>query len=82
MDSSVILEMVSENSIQLESQPHNIGLNVSIDSHGNSILARSVSQGRQRTEHKPRFVEFVCSYTESYQKHFGVARKTSTSYNI
>ncbi|KAG1775303.1 hypothetical protein EV702DRAFT_973474 [Suillus placidus] len=56
--------MVSENSIQLKSQASQI--NMSIDSAGNSIAADRVPC-KQEMEHKPRFLEFTCSYVEVFR---------------
>lgn len=61
MDSSIILEMVSENSIQLKSQASQH--NMSMYSAGNSIVADRVLS-KKEMEHKPRFLEFTCSHAE------------------
>ncbi|KAI9572044.1 hypothetical protein HD554DRAFT_1625820 [Boletus coccyginus] len=67
MDSSIILEMVSEHSLRLESQPTTYIGDVSIDSHGNFILPQGLSQARKHGMHKPRFIEFTCSYVEVFR---------------
>ena len=54
--------MVSETSIQINSQRHQH--DVSLDSAGNSIVAQGLSQARQYAKKKPRFVEFSCSHIE------------------
>lgn len=37
---------------------------ISIDSNGNSILPQGLSQAMKHGMHKPRFIEFTCSYIE------------------
>jgi hypothetical protein len=53
--------MVSEISLPLKSQASQ--KDMSIDSEGNTIIARRF-QGKMETEKKPRFVEFTCSHFE------------------
>ncbi|KAN0092974.1 Telomerase ribonucleoprotein complex - RNA binding domain containing protein [Tylopilus felleus] len=54
MDSSVIL-------------PMRYSGDVSIDSSGNSILPQGLSQAKKYAMHKPRFIEFTCSYVEVFR---------------
>ncbi|KAK7690659.1 hypothetical protein QCA50_005758 [Cerrena zonata] len=65
MDSSVILEMMSETSMVLCSQGP-LSLNDSLDSHGNTIIAKGLTQLREDSKNKPRFAEFTCSYAEVF----------------
>ncbi|CCM03069.1 uncharacterized protein FIBRA_05189 [Fibroporia radiculosa] len=67
LDSSIILEMMSEYSSQLRSQPTMALYNDSVDSAGNTIIARGLSQARKHVSSKPRFAEFACSYVEVYR---------------
>lgn len=54
---------MSETSMILCSQGPLSG-NDSLDSHGNTIIAKGLSQLREDSKLKPRFAEFTCSYTE------------------
>lgn len=65
-DSSMILEMMSERSIQLLSQAQGAG-NISVDSSKGSIAPWGLSQAESHAKMKPRFVEFSCSYVEVYR---------------
>ncbi|KAH9481585.1 Telomerase reverse transcriptase [Psilocybe cubensis] len=65
-DSSVILEMMSENSIQLKSQLVTGQGNISYDSSGNPIPAFGLTQAQKHAKQKPRFVEFACSHLEKF----------------
>jgi telomerase reverse transcriptase len=67
MDSSIILEMVSEHSLRLETQPTRYNGDTSIDSNGNSILPQGLSQAKKHGMNKPRFIEFTCSYVEVFR---------------
>ncbi|KAJ3515494.1 hypothetical protein NLJ89_g1720 [Agrocybe chaxingu] len=67
LDSSVLLEMISETSVQLRSQVSLGGLNTSLDSNGNSIKPLGLTQARKHAKQKPRFVEFSCSHVEVYR---------------
>ncbi|CAL1716650.1 unnamed protein product [Somion occarium] len=66
LDSSIILEMMSENSIIINSQQPVSSGNLSIDSHGNTILPEGLTQARNEVKNKPRFAEFACSYVEVF----------------
>ncbi|TFK18116.1 hypothetical protein FA15DRAFT_603863, partial [Coprinopsis marcescibilis] len=58
---------VSETSIQLETQP-SLRLNdTSIDSLGRPIVPFGLTQAKEHAQIKPRFIEFVCSYTEVFR---------------
>ncbi|KAL0953283.1 hypothetical protein HGRIS_004533 [Hohenbuehelia grisea] len=67
IDSSVILEMLSEDSSQADLRTQRSYANLSIDSTGQRIQPDGLSQAERHTKHKPRFAEFACSYTEVYR---------------
>lgn len=67
LDSSVILELMSEHSIQLRSQTSLGVANTSIDSSGNPIPPFGLTQAQKYARNKPRFIEFVCSHVEVYR---------------
>ncbi|PBK75723.1 hypothetical protein ARMSODRAFT_404731 [Armillaria solidipes] len=62
LESSMILELLSEETSQLQSQA-SVG-EVSLDSAGNSVFPIGLTQARRYAESKPRFVEFSCSHFE------------------
>ncbi|PSR75587.1 hypothetical protein PHLCEN_2v9067, partial [Hermanssonia centrifuga] len=66
LDSSVILEMMSEDSFQLNSQAFHPNHTVSFDSTGQPISAQGLSQSSKQAKKKPRFAEFTCSHAEVY----------------
>lgn len=55
---------MSEQSSQLLLRSQASLANVSVDSEGNSILPRGLTQAERHGKAKPRFVEFACSYIE------------------
>ena len=55
---------MSENSISIRTQPPLHLGNVSFDSEGQTILPHGVSLAEAAVKKKPRFAEFICSYTE------------------
>ncbi|CAA7267063.1 unnamed protein product [Cyclocybe aegerita] len=67
LDSSILLEMISETSVQLRSQVSLGGLNTSLDSNGNPIKPLGLTQAQKHAKQKPRFVEFSCSHVEVYR---------------
>ncbi|OBZ72156.1 Telomerase reverse transcriptase [Grifola frondosa] len=67
LDSSVILEMMSEHSIQLQTQGTLSDPNASVDSVGRSIVPHGLSQAQRHYKNKPRFAEFACNYAEVYR---------------
>ncbi|KAL4243808.1 Telomerase reverse transcriptase [Abortiporus biennis] len=66
LDSSIILEMMSETSIQFCSQNKQINSSISFDSDGNTILPEGLSELHRQVKNKPRFAEFACSPSEVY----------------
>ncbi|KAG6908673.1 hypothetical protein DXG01_003687 [Tephrocybe rancida] len=66
LDTSVILECVSEQSILLSQPPLNLG-NSSIDSEGNSILPFGLTQAERHAKSKPRFADLACSFVEVFR---------------
>ncbi|EPT01422.1 hypothetical protein FOMPIDRAFT_1100516, partial [Fomitopsis schrenkii] len=56
---------MSEQSIQLRSQPSLTDVNVSTDSVGRPILPHGLSQARKHYKYKPRFAEFSCTFAEA-----------------
>ncbi|KAG6896050.1 hypothetical protein C0992_010666 [Termitomyces sp. T32_za158] len=76
LDSSVILECVSEQSILLSQVPPGLG-DSSIDSSGNPIQPFGLTQAERHAKAKPRFADFACSFVELYQKHSGETQVTS-----
>lgn len=64
IESSVILEMVSENSIHITPHSQISSHDVSLDSAGNSFLPQRLTQAQNYAKGKPRFVEFACSDME------------------
>ncbi|KAK0500404.1 hypothetical protein EDD18DRAFT_827251 [Armillaria luteobubalina] len=66
LESSVILELLSEENSQLQTQA-SLGEEVSLDSAGNSIFPIGFTQAKRYAESKPRFVEFSCSHFEVYR---------------
>ncbi|ETW83156.1 hypothetical protein HETIRDRAFT_450817 [Heterobasidion irregulare TC 32-1] len=67
IDSSVILELVSEQSIRLKSQQSLTTANRSIDSLGCTIVPGGTTQARVDVKSKPRFTEFTCSHVEIFR---------------
>lgn len=67
IESSVILEMVSENSIYIKPHSQMSQHNISLDSEGNSILPQGLAQAQNHAQGKPRFVEFACSDIEVFR---------------
>ncbi|KAI0955894.1 hypothetical protein AcV7_006436 [Taiwanofungus camphoratus] len=67
LDSSIILNLMSEYSSQLRSQATMVDTSVSVDSSGRPIFPHGLSQAQKQLKNKPRFVEFACSYTEVYR---------------
>ncbi|TCD64911.1 hypothetical protein EIP91_003447 [Steccherinum ochraceum] len=65
LDSSIILEMVSEHSIQLHSQAVISDPSISHDI-GSTTFGSALSQIQRQAKHKPRFAEFACSHAEVY----------------
>ncbi|GLB40371.1 putative telomerase reverse transcriptase [Lyophyllum shimeji] len=66
LDSSVILECISEQSILLSQAPLGAG-NTSVDSHGNSILPPGLTQAERDVKSKPRFADFACPPIEVFR---------------
>lgn len=56
--------MISETSIQFDTQERKADNTVSFDSAGHPIFAQGLSQARKQATQKPRFSEFMCSYNE------------------
>ena len=56
---------MSEQSIQLRSQPSLRDINVSTDSAGRPIVPHGASQARKHCKYKPRFAEFSCTFVEA-----------------
>lgn len=56
---------MSEQSIQLRSQPSLGDINVSTDSVGRPIAPHGASQARKHFKYKPRFAEFSCTFAEA-----------------
>ncbi|KAG2017771.1 hypothetical protein CC2G_007253 [Coprinopsis cinerea AmutBmut pab1-1] len=65
--SSIILELVSESSMQLATQPSLRLSDVSLDSSGQSIRPIGGTQASAHTRNKPRFIEFACTHTEVFR---------------
>lgn len=61
---TVSQELMSETSIQLQSQISLGAGNMSIDSAGIPIRAAGLTQAQTHARTKPRFFEFACSYVE------------------
>ncbi|KAJ3554494.1 hypothetical protein NM688_g3081 [Phlebia brevispora] len=66
LDSSVILEMMSEASFQLNTQGRKTDASVSFSSSEPQLMPQARSQAKQQAQQKPRFAEFICSYDEVY----------------
>ncbi|KAG6862537.1 hypothetical protein C0995_000085 [Termitomyces sp. Mi166 len=64
LDSSVILECVSEQSILLSQMPPNLG-NSSIDSNDSPIQPYGLTQAERYAKAKPRFADFACPFVEA-----------------
>ncbi|KAI0663883.1 hypothetical protein C8Q70DRAFT_384202 [Cubamyces menziesii] len=64
LDNSVILELMSEMSIQLQTQASVTNHSISLDLSGRPIFVHDQSQARKQLKHKPRFAEFVCGVDE------------------
>ncbi|KAF5327773.1 hypothetical protein D9619_004557 [Psilocybe cf. subviscida] len=67
LDSTVILEMMSEHSAQIRSQVSMGALNVSCDSSGGLIPPAGLTQAKKHAQAKPRFTEFACNHVEVYR---------------
>ncbi|TFK40170.1 hypothetical protein BDQ12DRAFT_486484 [Crucibulum laeve] len=64
LDSSIILELMSERSAQFQSQAPQGTEDMSIDTSGNTITPFGLTQAERHAKMKPRFVEFTCSHIE------------------
>ena len=64
---------MSESSMVLCSQAQLTG-NDSLDSDGNTIIAKGLTQLREDNKQKPRFAEFTCTYTEVFLYVMAVTR--------
>ncbi|KAJ8494766.1 hypothetical protein ONZ51_g2140 [Trametes cubensis] len=67
LDNSVILELMSEMSIQLQTQASVTNHSISLDLSGRPIFVHDQSQARRQLKHKPRFAEFVCGVDEVFR---------------
>ncbi|KAK2460975.1 hypothetical protein APHAL10511_007445 [Amanita phalloides] len=65
LDSSVILELLSDQSSVLQSQSLSSG-HITV-SDGPSLLSSGISEARRHAKVKPKFAEFVCEYHEVYR---------------
>ncbi|PIL35516.1 hypothetical protein GSI_02244 [Ganoderma sinense ZZ0214-1] len=61
------MELMSETSIQLQTQPSLADTSVSLDSSGRPIIAHISSQARKHSKYKPRFAEFAAGATEVFR---------------
>lgn len=59
---------MSEQSIQLRSQASISDRNTTLNSSAQAAVAHCLSQAQRQLKHKPRFVEFACSYSEVHRK--------------
>ncbi|KAF5382158.1 hypothetical protein D9615_004408 [Tricholomella constricta] len=66
LDSSIILECISEQSLLLSQAPLG-GSNTSFDSSGNPILPVGLTQAERHAKSKPRFADFACPNVEVYR---------------
>ncbi|KAF8627995.1 hypothetical protein AX15_004120 [Amanita polypyramis BW_CC] len=66
LDHSVILELLSDQSSVLQSQPLSSG-HITVVSDGASLPPSGLSEAKRYARAKPRFAEFVCDYNEVYQ---------------
>jgi len=57
-------ELMSERSIQLQTQLALADASTSVDSVGWPIVPHGPSQAERHVKNKPRFAEFACSHTE------------------
>ncbi|KZT22067.1 hypothetical protein NEOLEDRAFT_1221248 [Neolentinus lepideus HHB14362 ss-1] len=67
IDSSIILELMSEHGSQPKSQISQYNKSVSLDILDRSIVSHALSQAGKGAKHKPRFAEFACSQLEVYR---------------
>ncbi|KAJ3546316.1 hypothetical protein NMY22_g2104 [Coprinellus aureogranulatus] len=67
MDESVILELMSEQSIQISTQLSLRLDDVSMDSAGKPVSPLRATQVARPVQHKPKFTEFECSHYEVFR---------------
>ncbi|RDB25955.1 Telomerase reverse transcriptase [Hypsizygus marmoreus] len=67
LDTTIILEIMSEQSSLLRSQADFSAIDMSVDSEGNSIMPFGQTQAERHAKSKPRFAEFACPVIEVYR---------------
>ncbi|KAL7279239.1 hypothetical protein ACG7TL_007079 [Trametes sanguinea] len=64
LDSSVILELMSETSIRLQTQATFHDGSISLDSAGRPVVYHTASPAQRSAKYKPKFAEFMCGADE------------------
>lgn len=64
---TALQELMSETSIQLQTQASLVDSSVSLDAAGRPMISHDISEARRQTKCKPRFAEFACGSDQVFR---------------